>query len=106
SGKASHGTVPAERLSKWMPLFCVGLAAATGTVASPLLGGLERRVYDVRLGMRRDGGWPADLALIKIDEPTLAATSRWPWPREQIGEFVENVHGLGSKTILLDVMFG
>ena len=92
------------RLSNLKPLFWVGVAGAASIAAALFLQAPERRAFDARLGMRADAGWPSDLVMVAIDDPTLNQYGRWPWPREDLGRFVESVKGLGAKTILLDVV--
>ncbi len=48
---------------------------------SDLLQGLERKAYD--LGVRASSHTPSDrLAVIAIDDQSIANLGRWPWPRE------------------------
>lgn len=50
-----------------------------------------------------------DIVIVDIDERSLSAMAgeygRWPWPRQVLGEFVENVAQQGPKAIVLDVLF-
>jgi len=94
------------RLQNRVPFALVAAAALASFAASTLLQGLERRGFDARLALRRDAGWPADLALVRIDDPTLNKAGRWPWPRGQFGAFLEAVHAQGPKTIVADVILG
>ncbi|CAK0760307.1 eukaryotic-like serine/threonine-protein kinase [Gammaproteobacteria bacterium] len=57
------------------------------TANSDLLQGLERKAYD--LGMRATNRVPSDkVAIIAIDDQSIANLGRWPWPRDiQAGLF-------------------
>jgi adenylate cyclase len=50
-----------------------------------------------------------DIIIVDINEATLAAMSkeygRWPWPRQVLGEFVENVQAQNPKAIVFDILF-
>jgi adenylate cyclase len=50
-----------------------------------------------------------DIVIIDINEASLAAFSkdygRWPWPRQVLGEFVENIQAQNPKAIVFDILF-
>ncbi len=50
-----------------------------------------------------------DIVIIDINEASLAAFSkeygRWPWPRQVLGEFVENIQAQKPKAIVFDIVF-
>ncbi|MDX1914184.1 MAG: CHASE2 domain-containing protein [Methylophilus sp.] len=50
-----------------------------------------------------------DIVIVDINEASLAALSkeygRWPWPRQVLGEFVENVQAQRPKAIVFDIVF-
>ena len=49
-------------------------------IATDLLGGLERRFYD--FASRHSDRDPSDrIAIIAIDDQSIANIGRWPWPR-------------------------
>ncbi len=48
---------------------------------------------------------PADVVVVGIDETSLAALGRWPWPRRIHAELVEKLNGAGVATIAYDVAF-
>lgn len=45
------------------------------------------------------------VAIVAIDEPTLARFGRWPWPRERVGALVAAVSDSGAAAIGLDLLF-
>jgi adenylate cyclase len=51
----------------------------------------------------------ADIVIVDINEASLAAFAkeygRWPWPRQVLGEFVENVEAQKPKAIVFDIVF-
>ncbi|MDD4910970.1 MAG: CHASE2 domain-containing protein [Sideroxydans sp.] len=50
-----------------------------------------------------------DIIIVDINEASLAAMSkdygRWPWPRQVLGEFVENIEKQHPKAVVFDVLF-
>ena len=50
-----------------------------------------------------------DIVIVDINEASLAAFAkdygRWPWPRQVLGEFVENIQAQNPKAIVFDILF-
>ncbi len=50
-----------------------------------------------------------DIVIVDINEASLAAFAkeygRWPWPRQVLGEFVENIQAQSPKAIVFDIVF-
>ncbi|BBJ00368.1 hypothetical protein FGKAn22_20600 [Ferrigenium kumadai] len=50
-----------------------------------------------------------DIVIVDIDEASLAAMSkdygRWPWPRQVLGEFLENIEKQQPKAVVFDILF-
>ncbi|MCK9202068.1 MAG: CHASE2 domain-containing protein [Gallionella sp.] len=50
-----------------------------------------------------------DIVIVDIDEASLAAMSqdygRWPWPRQVLGEFVEQIEKQQPKAVVFDILF-
>jgi adenylate cyclase len=44
------------------------------------------------------------VAIIDIDDRSLAAYGRWPWPRSRVAELIERVHELGALAVGLDMI--
>ena len=55
----------------------------------------------------RDRGDPkaSPAVVVAIDEDTMAARQRWPWPRDMVAELVEKLHGHGAGAVAFDIMF-
>ena len=51
----------------------------------------------------------ADIVIVDINEASLAAFAkeygRWPWPRQVLGEFVENIQAQSPKAVVFDIVF-
>jgi len=80
----------------------VPIAMAVAFAAAPA----EWALYDARLAMRHDGGWPEDLVMVPLDEKALSALGGWPLPAASIGSLVDALHAAGANTVVLDVFLG
>lgn len=90
-----------------MPRVLAG-ALATASVALLTLQGLSWRIdtwaYDMMLaGIRQ----PVDdrIVLVVVDDKSLAALGRWPWPRGVHAELVQKLSAAGARGIAFDVLF-
>ena len=90
-------------------LLC-GVAPALLTVAlalsrPALLTQLDRRIYD---GMLRSmPTTPPDnrVAIVDIDDRSLATIGQWPWSRNVMARLVTRLRELGAASVALDVIF-
>ncbi len=48
---------------------------------------------------------PPGVAVIDVDEPSLAQLGQWPWPRYRVAALIEEAAALGARAIALDVLF-
>ena len=46
-----------------------------------------------------------DIVLIAIDESSLEAFGRWPWPRDRHGYVIRYLKEAGAKAVIFDLMF-
>lgn len=45
------------------------------------------------------------VAIIDIDDKSLKAEGRWPWPRDKVAELVDKLHEQGVSVIAFDIFF-
>lgn len=85
----------------------VALGLATALLASPAspLARLTPLVFDSyqRLMPRPSAGAP--LAVLDIDETSIAAIGQWPWSRGTLARMVDRLGELGAVTIAFDMVF-
>jgi signal transduction histidine kinase/CheY-like chemotaxis protein len=82
------------------------ILCAAGALAPPALivrlndgaGDLLRRALPVSRPDPR-------IAIVDVDERSLAALGQWPWRRDRLGVLVERLRLLGARVIALDVVF-
>ncbi len=100
----------------WGQKFYVYLAAAftifalLDTAVLHLTGEIRTEAFDAMVS-HRVVPTPADpdIVILNIDEVSLATMAndfgRWPWPREVMGRFVEQVEKQSPKAIVFDIMY-
>ena len=68
---------------------------------------LDGLVYDSRLSNTLDENVRANelIAIVDMDEKSLAEQGRWPWPRIKFAEMLQNISDAGAVVIALDVVF-
>lgn len=63
-----------------------------------------------RLALDSLSAWRApasdpSVIIVAIDQPSLTALGRWPWPRSVHARMVDRLNEAGAKTIVYDVLF-
>lgn len=64
----------------------------------------DQLLYDAQLRYTERPA-PDDVVIVAIDEESLAAIGRWPWPRDVHAKLVDLLTREGAKVIALDVIF-
>lgn len=85
----------------------VGLAVSALVLWLALGGALQRAdnaVYDALARLK--GGTPDDsIVIVAIDNRSLEAIGRWPWPRRVHGQIIDRLAEAGPTAIAYDVLF-
>src|SRR3954463_2049003 len=92
----------------WKADWFLGLAIAVVMLAvanmTGFIPGLERAAYD--LGVRMTSKAPSDkIAVVAIDEQSIANIGRWPWPREVQAKLIDQLSAAKVKVIGNTVFF-
>ena len=91
----------------WKSDWFLGVAAAVAMVflhGTETLQSLERKVYD--LGVQSSSRTPSDrIAVIAIDDRSVANIGRWPWPRDIHARLTDLLAGAQAKVIGNTVFF-
>ncbi len=86
-------------------LLVTALVTAAYLVGIPLLDLLELKTYDMRLVASATGQAPKQVAIVAVDERSLATVGRWPWSRRTVAQLIDRLTQLGVKVVALDVFF-
>ncbi|MBX9817521.1 MAG: CHASE2 domain-containing protein [Burkholderiaceae bacterium] len=88
----------------WFAGIAVVLVAVTLHVATDLVGTLERRFYD--FASTSAARQPSDrIAVIAIDDQSIANIGRWPWPRDVHAKLIDQLAAAKAKTIAHTAFF-
>lgn len=82
----------------------IALVVIAVQMGTQLFEGLERQLYDTASTWtdRR----PSDrIAVIAIDDASIANIGRWPWPREVHARLIDQLSAAGAKTIAHTALF-
>ncbi len=114
SGAMSRGgEFLARRLKHNFYLYLAGLftvVVVLDVLVFQQLVDLRQKSYDFVIKHRLIKPKPAaDIVIVDIDEASLAALAkeygRWPWPRQVLGEFVQQLEEQKPKAIVFDILF-
>ncbi|HYG42385.1 MAG TPA: CHASE2 domain-containing protein, partial [Bordetella sp.] len=92
-----------RRASPHARLLTVILVALAGLLgAANGLGRIDQMIYDraISLGSRTA---PDDVLIVMIDDQTVAALGRWPWPRVMHAALLDRLHD--ARAVGLDIVF-
>ena len=101
---------------RWLKsLFSISPASLTlGTICVvvglfvygvPLLDLIELKTYDLRFVPRGHMPPPPAVVIAAIDERSLNAEGRWPWPRSTLAALVDILSRDGARVIGFDIVF-
>jgi adenylate cyclase len=65
---------------------------------------VEIRLYDLHFKLRGAQRLGDSVVIAAIDEKSLAALGRWPWPRSLLGELIRVLSAGGAKVIAVDIL--
>ena len=93
-----------RRIVREWALLALILLPLVAFLAQGRLSTLDNLIYDRLLGWT---AVPQDsrLLLVEIDDRSLAAIGRWPWPRGVHADLIERLHQAGAELVLFDVIF-
>lgn len=93
------------RLSVFLPL-AAALLGLTLLLADPaLLQSLRNNMFDQYQRWSPRENTDDSVRIIDIDDESLARLGQWPWPRKQVAEITDRLHGAGAAAIGFDVVF-
>ena len=72
--------------------------------ARRLTASVDHLVYDSLLRLRSQPVLP-DIAVVEIDNASIARLGRWPWPRDVHAKLLEEIAKAHPAAIVYDVLF-
>lgn len=88
----------------WFVGLAIVLAAIVLHLSTDFIGTLERRFYD--FASTSTARQPSDrIAVIAIDDQSIANIGRWPWPRDVHAKLIDQLAAAKAKTIVHTAFF-
>ncbi len=73
---------------------------------NPFLEAVEARTYDLRFSYLRGAIPPSpNIAIVAIDDRSIAELGRFPWSRSQYVRLIERLSAAGARVLLVDAFF-
>jgi adenylate cyclase len=88
-----------------LTLATILVIATLFVVGVPILDFLELKTYDLRFVSRGPRLPSAPVVMAVIDEKSLDAEGRWPWPRAKLASLVDMLSRAGARVIAFDIGF-
>ncbi|MEW6720780.1 MAG: CHASE2 domain-containing protein [Thermodesulfobacteriota bacterium] len=93
-----------------LPILVVGflltLAMAALSVWPPqLFLYLDGKIYDSFLRSAPRSPVSGSVAIVDLDEASIAAYGQWPWPRYRVARLLEEIRRAGASAVGLDMLF-
>ncbi|MFX1765047.1 CHASE2 and HATPase_c domain-containing protein [Paraburkholderia sp. A1RI-2L] len=91
-------------LFEWLGVACAGIAVVLLSVVGHWTLSADHLVYDRFLAARERPVSP-DIVIVEIDNESVAALGRWPWPRSLHAQLVDRLAKAGVAAVVYDVLF-
>ncbi|MFD1557589.1 CHASE2 domain-containing protein [Paraburkholderia silviterrae] len=91
-------------LFEWVGVACAGVALVLLSVVWQWTLSADHLVYDRFLAARERPVSP-DIVIVEIDNASVAALGRWPWPRSLHAQLVDRLAKAGVAAVVYDVLF-
>ncbi|HYE45849.1 MAG TPA: CHASE2 domain-containing protein [Caulobacter sp.] len=91
-------------LIEWLAVGLVTSAVVAWLAWGSAIQRPNNLVYDGLMRLR--GGQPSEqIVIVAIDNRSIAALGRWPWPRRLHGQLIDRLHAAGARAVAYDVLF-
>lgn len=91
-------------LREWLGCLAAVLACALLLQCSGVLERVDLAVYDMVLRLDSRPVHP-DILVVAVDEASVQALGRWPWPRERHAELLDRLSRARPRAVALDMLF-
>ncbi|MGF6506770.1 CHASE2 domain-containing protein [Paraburkholderia sp. 32] len=91
-------------LIEWVSVGCLGLVVILLTSFGRVGAGIDLLVYDQFLKLREQPRL-SDIVVVEIDNASIDALGRWPWPRSVHARLLEQIAAARPAAVIYDVLF-
>ena len=71
----------------------------------PFLNTMELKAYDLHFRSRGKVEPGTETVIVTIDEKSVDALGRWPWPRTRMAQLVDRLGSYGARVVAFDIVF-
>lgn len=89
-------------LAGLVPVFA---AAVLAIYRPPAFARVDDSVYDALLRGTPTRPPSDRIAIVDVDEASLASVGQWPWPRPVMGRLIARLREMGASVVALDIIF-
>src|ERR1700676_631752 len=89
----------------WLTLGTIAVVVSLFAAGAPVLDRIELNWLDLRFRTRGPIAPKPTVVLAAIDEKSVEAEGRWPWPRSRIAALIDALSRDGARVIAFDVTF-
>ncbi len=93
------------RIAVTMLPVVIALLHAVGVLHLGALQRLDDNIYDSRLTATMPNTLDERIVIVDIDEKSLSEVGRWPWGRNKVAKFVDNLFDQGAAVVGFDIVF-
>ncbi|RQS65219.1 CHASE2 domain-containing protein [Burkholderia sp. Bp8963] len=91
-------------LFEWIAIGCLGIAVIVACAIGRASTSVDGLIYD-RLLMLRSLPLSPDIVVVDIDNPSVQALGRWPWPRSVHARLLDTLVRAQPAAVVYDVLF-
>ncbi|MGU7769423.1 CHASE2 domain-containing protein [Burkholderia sp. MR1-5-21] len=91
-------------LIEWIAIGCLGVAVILSSALGRVAASVDGLIYD-RLLMLRSLPLSPDIVVVDIDNPSVQALGRWPWPRSVHARLLDTLARAQPAAVVYDVLF-
>jgi adenylate cyclase len=86
-------------------LALIALLVLSHIVFDRQLDGLRGQAFDIYQQLQPRTVPDQQVVVVGIDDDTIAAEGRWPWPRDRLAELISAIHSTGVTVLGVDILF-
>jgi len=90
---------------RWLALILLALLIAVRIWDPPPVATLRERTFDAYQALKPREITPQPVAIVDLDEESLAEIGQWPWPRTTIAQLLDRLKAYGAVAVAFDVVF-
>ena len=103
--RALSARLPHDRaLLEWIGVCLLTVTLAIAATTSDMTRRVDGIVFDALASATR-GQPSAEIVIVGIDDRSLEALGRWPWPRELHARLIDRLDDAGARAVAYDILF-